>query len=59
MTCRTPSARPYALAELPMPESAGVAALEGAGGTAVRITRLLALDGIQDPGNLGTLVGPF
>ena len=41
-----------AVAELSMPPVAGVAALEGAG----RITRLLALDGIQDPGNLGTLV---
>jgi len=41
-----------AVAELSMPPVVGVAALEGAG----RITRLLALDGIQDPGNLGTLV---
>lgn len=32
--------------------STGVRALKGAG----KMTRLLALDGIQDPGNLGTLV---
>lgn len=31
---------------------AGVGALKRAG----KMTRLLALDGIQDPGNLGTLV---
>jgi len=41
-----------AVAELSMPPVVGVAALQGAG----RIARLLALDGIQDPGNLGTLV---
>jgi len=35
-----------------MPPVVGVGALTEAG----RITRLLALDGIQDPGNLGTLV---
>ena len=41
-----------AVAELAMPPLAGVGALKGAG----KMTRLLALDGIQDPGNLGTLV---
>jgi TrmH family RNA methyltransferase len=41
-----------AVAELSMPPVVGVGALTEAG----RITRLLALDGIQDPGNLGTLV---
>ena len=41
-----------AVAELSMPPVVGVGALTEAG----LITRLLALDGIQDPGNLGTLV---
>ena len=36
----------------PMTLHAGVRALKRAG----KVTRLLALDGIQDPGNLGTLV---
>jgi len=51
------------VAELAMPPAAdflgaaaAAAGAAGGGGAAPRLTRLLALEGVQDPGNLGTLL---